>query len=83
MWSLAKKRADEGTEMPRFYLSVGSEDFTLGVMRESYDYIRSLGYDIPVYEEVEGLRHEWKLWDRTLEKALNEWLPVKNAPVYR
>ena len=83
MWSLARKQAEAGTVMPKFYMSVGSEDFTLNVMRESYEYIRGLGYDIPVYEEVEGLRHEWKLWDRTLEKALDEWLPVKNAPVYQ
>ena len=82
MWSLARKRAEEGTVMPGFYLSVGSEDFTLQVMRESCAYLRSLGFEVPVYEEVQGLQHEWKLWDRTLEKALDGWLPVKNAPVY-
>ncbi len=82
MWSLAKKQAEQGTEMPKFYLSVGSEDFTLQVMRDSCEYIRSLGFEVPVYEEVEGLQHEWKLWDRTLELALNSWLPVKNVPVY-
>ena len=83
MWSLAAKHAADGTQMPDFYMSVGSEDFTLGVMRESYEYIKGLGFNIPVYEEVPGLRHEWKLWDRTLEKALDEWLPVRNEPVYR
>lgn len=82
MWSLAKKQAEAGTVMPKFYLSVGSEDFTLDVMRSSCEYIRGLGFDVEVYEEAEGLKHEWKLWDRTLEKALDAWLPVKNAPVY-
>ena len=83
MWSYARKQADAGTKMPKFFLSVGAEDFTLDVMRASCAYIHGLGFDVEVYEEVEGLRHEWKLWDRTLEKALNEWLPVKNKPVYR
>ena len=82
MWSLARKRAQEGTEMPKFYLSVGSEDFTRQVMRDSCAYIRDLGFNVAVYEEVAGFHHEWPLWDRTLQIALTSWLPVRNAPVY-
>ena len=77
----ARKYADEKEKIPQLFVSVGAEDYVRDTVRKDRDALRKLGYDIH-YEEAEGLGHEWDYWDMYIKKALDEWLPLKRAPIY-
>lgn len=78
----AKRNVEEKRELPRFLISVGDKDFALENCREARDYLKELAYDV-TYEEVPGYGHEWDFWDLTVKKVINEWLPLKNKPIYQ
>lgn len=78
----AKRNIDEKRELPKFMISVGNKDFALDNCREARDYLVGLGYDV-TYEEIPGYGHEWDFWDLTVKKMINEWLPLKNKPIYK
>ena len=78
----AKRNIDEKRELPKFMISVGNKDFALDNCREARDYLDGLGYDV-TYEEIPGYGHEWDFWDLTVKKMINEWLPLKNKPIYK
>ena len=77
----AKKLAEEGHQLPKFFMTWGDQDFTRVGHRQSCEFLQNLGYDVFV-EEVPGYGHEWDFWDLTLRKAFNEWLPIKHAVIY-
>lgn len=67
-------------DLPKFFFTCGGDDGLIRDIRVAFPFYRKLGLDF-FYEEVPGYRHEWDFWDLTLRKALNEWLPLRNAPV--
>lgn len=69
--ALAKKRKEEGTEMPKFYMWCGTDDFLIRQNREMHETMQQLGYDL-VYKEAEG-DHNWKYWDVWIQDILN-WI---------
>lgn len=72
----ARENKKNGVAVPELYLGVGENDFIRDVVRKDRDALQKLGYHIH-YEEAPGLGHEWDFWDRYIQKALYEWLPLK------
>ena len=77
LFAAAKRRAEEGTELPKMYLWCGTEDHLLGVSRRFHAHLEQL--KIPhAYSESEG-DHSWKWWDQQIQKALC-WLLEEKSP---
>jgi putative tributyrin esterase len=77
----ARKNIAQKIDMPKLFLAVGENDFIRDVVRKDRDVLRSLGYDFK-YEEAPGYGHDWDFWDTYFEKALDDWLPLKRAPIF-
>lgn len=71
----------QGKKLPRFFMTVGDQDFAREHLDDAYHYLTSLGYDT-FYELVPGYGHEWPFWDLTLKKALDHWLPIRHDVIY-
>jgi len=76
----AKKNIEENIQVPELFLAVGENDFIRDSVRKDRDALRALGYDFH-YEEAAGLGHDWDFWDKYMEKALDQWLPLKRRIV--
>ncbi len=77
--ALAQKNWDEKVPMPELSIAVGEDDFIRDVVRKDRDALQAIGYRFR-YEEAPGLKHEWAFWDRYIQKALYEWLPLRRKP---
>lgn len=71
LFALAKKRKEEHTPMPKFYMWCGVDDFLIEQNREMNQTLKELDYDY-VYKEAEG-DHSWKYWDVWIQDILN-WI---------
>ena len=67
--------------LPEFYFTCGGDDFLLSDVKLCLDFYKTMGLPL-AYEEVPGYKHEWDFWDLSLKKAMNDWLPLKNSPIY-
>jgi putative tributyrin esterase len=81
IWHRARLNVEQGKKLPKFFLTVGDQDFTREHVEETYQYLTSLGYDA-FFELVPGYGHEWDFWDLTLKKALEQWLPIRHDVIY-
>jgi S-formylglutathione hydrolase FrmB len=77
----AEKNIAEGAQLPKIFIGVGEKDFIRDRVYQDYAILKQLGYDV-VYDEPQGLKHDFDMWDKYLDKALSEWLPLKRAPIY-
>lgn len=77
----AEKNISDGVKLPKIFIGVGAEDFIRDRVHEDYVILNQLGYDV-FYEEAEGMKHDFDMWDFYLNKALSTWLPLKRMPVY-
>ncbi len=73
---LAAKLAKEGVDIPKMYITCGTEDFLLGANRDYRDFLLAQGIE-PTYVEGPG-SHEWDFWDRSIKNVL-DWLPLDEA----
>lgn len=81
VYSLAARNVEEGKPLPEFFFACGDKDFTLERAQYAARFLKELGY--PVHSEwVPGYTHEWDFWDRTLRKAIEEWLPIRHEIIY-
>jgi S-formylglutathione hydrolase FrmB len=80
MYHQAKLNVKQGKKLPKFYLTVGDQDFAREHVEEAYQFLSSLGYDT-FFELVPGYGHEWSFWDLTLKKALDQWLPIRHEVI--
>lgn len=80
-WLQARLNVEAGLRLPKFFFTVGDQDFALEGVEQSYHYLTSLGYET-FYELVPGYAHEWDFWDLSLRKALYSWLPLRRAPIF-
>ena len=69
------------TDLPKLFFTCGGDDFLIGSVRPALKFYEKMGLEF-FYEEVPGYNHEWDFWDLSLRKALNEWLPIRHAPIY-
>ena len=72
---------DGKTDLPKLFLTCGGDDFLIDNVRPALKFYEKMGLEF-FYEEVPGYNHEWDFWDLSLRKALNEWLPIRHAPIY-
>ena len=72
----AALNVEKGKMLPKFFMTVGDQDFAREHVEDAYQYLTSLGYDT-FFQLVPGYGHEWPFWDLTLKKALDNWLPIK------
>ena len=70
---LAKHLAKE-KNLPRIYISCGTEDWLLSQNRNFRDLLIKLGYGV-TYEEAPG-NHNWDFWDTYIKKVI-DWLPLE------
>lgn len=77
---LLKSCIERRKKVPFLIQYEGIYDILYEMNREFYQFSVSLGQEI-LYEEWEG-EHDWKFWDRAVEKALGVF-PVKNNVVGR
>jgi S-formylglutathione hydrolase FrmB len=69
------------TNLPKFYFTCGGADGLIRDVKFALQFYEKMGLPY-FYEEVPGYKHEWDFWDLSLRKALNEWLPIRHAPIY-
>ncbi|WP_202621602.1 hypothetical protein [Anaerocolumna sedimenticola] len=62
-----------GKQMPKFYMTCGTEDFLYPMNVAFRDRFRDR-IDLTYHEEP-GI-HEWAYWDRNIRRII-EWLPIK------
>ncbi len=77
----ARRNVEQGKKLPKFFFTVGDQDFARQGVEKAAEYLRSLGYD-SFFELVPGYGHEWSFWDLTLKKALESWLPLKRDVIF-
>lgn len=77
LWK-AKQQKAAGVELPKFYVSCGTEDFTWDFNVKLRDEFRAEGIDLTWDERPGG--HTWSYWDAAVQRFI-DWLPLKNAPV--
>lgn len=78
----AIENLENGVAVPKFYLIAGSEEGFIGArVKADADTLKELGYDV-TYICAEGHRHDFKMWDTYIEKALDEILPLKREAIY-
>ena len=81
VWHYAKLNVEAKKQLPKFFITVGDDDFLLEQVKDANAYLTGLGYDT-IFELVPGYGHEWDFWDLTLRKALREWLPLRRSVIY-
>ena len=74
--ALVRKLQEEKKELPKLYLTCGTEDFLLEANRDYRDFLQENQVDF-TYVEAPG-SHEWDFWDTHIKKVL-EWLPLERA----
>lgn len=81
MLAVAKRNIKDGVQVPKFYFIAGSEEGFIGDrVKADADTMKALGYDV-TYICADGHRHDFALWNKYIEIALNELLPLKRRPI--
>jgi S-formylglutathione hydrolase FrmB len=81
LYHRAALNVKQGKKLPKFFMTVGDQDFARPHVEDAYQYFTSQGYDT-FFELVPGYGHEWLFWDLTLKNALDNWLPIKHDVLY-
>ena len=69
---------EQGKELPKFYLSCGTEDMLMPSNIAFRDELVRRGADVTWDEQPGG--HDWDFWDAQLKKML-DWLPLENGEI--
>ena len=77
------KAVQEERKMPKVFLAVGKDDMeeVLSQQETVYRFLKDRNVETELVK-VDGYKHEWAFWDKYLEKAMYEWLPLKRCPIY-
>jgi putative tributyrin esterase len=82
MLAVAKRNIENGVQVPKFYFIAGSEEGFIGDrVRADAETMKRLGYDA-TYICVAGHKHDFRLWNKYIEIALDELLPLARMPVF-
>ena len=76
---MAEQDIKAGKELPKLYLTCGTEDFTWRFNTHARDVFQELGADL-TWDERPG-NHTWDFWDQAIVRYL-EWLPLRKAPIF-
>ncbi len=75
---ILREKVKQGTEMPDFYLAVGTEDFIYELSQKTRAIMEELGLNF-TYEEGPGI-HDWTFWDTYIQRVI-AWLKLKGTTV--
>lgn len=68
--ALAKKCKEQNKELPKVFISCGTEDaICIDMDRRYKELLNELGYEVE-YFEMPGV-HEWKVWNESIRRFLN------------
>lgn len=70
--TLLKTRLEEGVELPKLYMTCGTEDFIFPTNETFYNGAEAMGVEV-TYEKFPGI-HDWDFWDSHIKDVL-KWLP--------
>lgn len=73
-----EKLQQAGVELPKLFLTVGTEDFTYAQNQKARKELEKRNVEY-TYEEGPGI-HDWDYWDEHIKSVLN-WLPLANTTV--
>lgn len=68
---LYRQLKERGANIPKIFMTEGSEDFLLDLNHRMRDFLQSQGADL-IYIEDSG-QHDWAFWNKHLEEAVR-WL---------
>ena len=63
-----RKLKEEGKDIPKFYLAIGTDDDLLDANRDFVSFLEKEGADY-IYEEGPG-KHDWYFWNEYLDRGL-------------
>ncbi len=70
LYALADKCKEVAKELPKIYITCGTEDvICLNMDRKYRDALLEKGYDVTYYE-MPGV-HEWKVWNESIKRFMN------------
>ena len=73
---LLEKRVNARADLPKLFVSCGTEDSLYSHNTAFRDKCRELGVDL-TYDEEPGV-HDWIYWDKAIQKVL-PWLPIREG----
>ena len=71
----AKNNVLLNKNLPKFMITVGTEDFLVEACRMFHKELKSLGYEA-TFTEIPGFGHEWDFWDSELKKAFDHFFTI-------
>ena len=70
LYALADKCKKTAKQLPRIYITCGTEDvICINMDRQYRDALQEKGYDV-TYFEMPGI-HEWKVWNESIKRFMN------------
>lgn len=76
---MAEKNVADGKELPKIYLTCGTEDFCYKFNVNAKEVFTRLGVDLTWDERPGG--HTWDYWDAAVKRYI-DLLPLKREPIY-
>lgn len=76
LYRIAKEFKENGTELPKYYVICGSKEFIRYRVEKDVAKLRELDYDVD-YIVADGYDHNFDMWDKYINVALSELLPLK------
>lgn len=70
-WDRLIKNYQEHVDMPKLYFAIGDKDFLFPAYQIFKQFAVEQGYHDIVFEEEPGRTHEWRFWDKYIERFLN------------
>ncbi len=69
-WDRLAENYKNSVNMPKLYFCSGTADFLYPYYQKFKKYAQESGWNDIVFEEEEGLGHEWRFWDKYIERFL-------------
>lgn len=80
-WGKLIENYENGVDMPKLYFCIGENDFLFPDYKVFKGFAKKHGYDDIIFEEEPGYAHEWRFWDKYIERFLDLFVdthPVDN-----
>ena len=81
LYPIAVRHKESGCALPQFHIACGSKEFIRSRVEDDARILRELGYPV-TYHLAEGYDHDFAMWRRYLDEAVNEWLPLQRRVLF-
>ncbi len=78
LYAVAKEKKASGETLSKFHIICGSEEFIRARVEDDVRILKELDYDVE-YILAEGYDHNYEMWDKYINVALSELLPLKRG----